>query len=233
MAIYGYLRVSSEKQAESGAGIDAQRQDVKNFTGTHGLGDLVGCFEDRAYGRESSPWDRPGLSALLSAVQRGDTVVVAKWDRIGGVVEIAMLERELTRRGVKLCSVAGACDDSPEGRFMRDILASVSGFELRMIRSRTKAALKAKREKGEAYCRRKYGFRSVEGRFIADAEEQAILKEIAETVARGVSLNAVAQDLNQRGIRSPNGGRWAHSTVKRVAERFRAAQAWAFNPSVK
>lgn len=222
MAVFAYLRVSSERQAESGAGLSAQRDAIQKCAGTQGL-TIAAFFEDQAVSRSEPIDERAGLSALLAIAREGDLILAQKWDRFGTLLEVSLLLKDLGKQGVTIQVVDGSASETAEGELLRNLLLSISQFELRQIRNRTKAALRAKREKGEAYCRRKYGFRAIEGRFVADAEEQAILKEIAETVARGVSLNAVAQDLNHRGIASPNGGRWAHSTVGRIVKRFQPA----------
>jgi DNA invertase Pin-like site-specific DNA recombinase len=88
MKIIGYVRVSTGEQAESGAGLDAQRAAIQQAAALRGF-ELVRIIEDA--GASGKTLARPGLVEALDLVEsdRADGIMVAKLDRFptahGGV----------------------------------------------------------------------------------------------------------------------------------------------------
>jgi DNA invertase Pin-like site-specific DNA recombinase len=77
----GYVRVSSEEQADSGLGLEAQRQRIVAFCEMKGLR-LIEVYEDAGVSGGKPLSSRPSGSRLLNAARRGKVVVVAKLDRL-------------------------------------------------------------------------------------------------------------------------------------------------------
>src|SRR5437764_1306819 len=85
-----------------------------------------------------------------------DLLLVAKRDRLGrDVIEVAMIERLITKRGARIVSAAGEGteNDDPSGILMRRLIDSFAEYERLIIRARTRAALAAKRRRGERISR--------------------------------------------------------------------------------
>src|SRR4051794_32111797 len=82
LRVVGYIRVSTEEQASSGAGLEAQRAAVVAEAKQRGW-ELAHVFEDAGLSGKSLK-GRPGLSAAIEAVERGgaQALVVAKLDRL-------------------------------------------------------------------------------------------------------------------------------------------------------
>ena len=99
--------------------------------------------------------------------------------------------------------------------FMLHIYAALAEKERRMISERTKAGLAAARAKGK-----KLGGINAKSIAIRDAARKRA-EELAPVFAElsGLSLSAMAQELNRRGIETPAGGSWHAMTVKRVRAR--------------
>lgn len=83
----GYLRVSTEEQANSGLGLEGQRDTIQRYADAHGW-DVI-WYEDA--GLSAKSLDRPALQAALSRLHAGtkgkhardvDGLVVAKLDRL-------------------------------------------------------------------------------------------------------------------------------------------------------
>ncbi|MCA1704859.1 MAG: recombinase family protein [Actinobacteria bacterium] len=85
----GYLRVSTAEQAESGAGLDAQRATVEAECARRGWR-LVQVFTDAGVSGKSTD-NRPALTEALAAVENGAAaaLVVAKLDRLSRSVQDA------------------------------------------------------------------------------------------------------------------------------------------------
>ena len=181
---FGYARVSTAGQtldsqidALVAAGVDRRQIRVETASGARD--------------------DRPVLSELVEQVQDGDTIVVAKLDRLGrSVAHLVDLAARLDRGGVALRSLSEQIDTSTAaGRFMVHMLAALAQMERDLIRERTIAGLAAARARGR-----------VGGRptvMTPDRREAA-----ASLLADGQSAAAVARAL---GI--------SESTVRRHAAR--------------
>ncbi|MCZ2261977.1 recombinase family protein [Isoptericola nanjingensis] len=138
MAItFGYARVSTATQV-----LDAQL-DALRVAGVDGRHVRV----EMASGRRQ---DRPVLAGLLAELGDGDTLVVAKLDRLGrSMPHLVGLVDELERRGVGLRSLSEQIDTaSPAGRFMVHMLAALAQMEADLIRERTNEGLAAARARG-------------------------------------------------------------------------------------
>jgi DNA invertase Pin-like site-specific DNA recombinase len=95
----GYLRVSTGDQATSGLGLDAQQAAVQATAARLNL-PLAATFVDAGVSGGLALEARPALLAALDALASGDTLIVAKRDRLGrSVLNVAMIERLIERKG--------------------------------------------------------------------------------------------------------------------------------------
>lgn len=94
---------------------------------------------------------RPKLEELLHAMQRGDTLVVWKLDRLGrSMGHLVTTIDDLGQRGIEFRSVTDAIDTrTAQGRVMFGILAAFAAFERDLIRERTSAGLARARDEGK------------------------------------------------------------------------------------
>jgi DNA invertase Pin-like site-specific DNA recombinase len=147
MILYGYRRVSTQEQAGSGLGLDAQQTAIQAVARRMGL-PLAETFTDAGVSGGLPLEQRPGLLAALDALKKGDVLLVAKRDRLGrDVLNVAMFERLAERKGARIVSAAGEGTDQndPTSRLMRQIVDSFAEYERAIIRARTRAALAVKR----------------------------------------------------------------------------------------
>jgi DNA invertase Pin-like site-specific DNA recombinase len=213
----GYIRVSSESQAESGLGLDAQRRAIAAAANRLEV-PLVGTFQDAGLSGSLAVEARPGLVDALAALGRGDTLLIAKRDRIArDVLTAAMVERLVARKGAKIVSAAGEGteSDDPTAILMRRIVDAFSEYERLLIGARTKAALRSKRAQGKRAGNVPYGFRlASDGQTLLTADaERAVLAVIQECHAARYSLREIAGELNRRGLRTRQGSPWRHQYV--------------------
>lgn len=217
---YGYLRVSTADQAVGGLGLDAQRAAVEAVAGRLGLA-LENVYVDAGLSGALPLDDRPGLMAAVAALRRGDVLAVAKRDRIGrDVLNVALAERLVERKGAKVVSAAGEGTDTdgPTGVLMRTVVDAFAQYERALIASRTKAALRAKRSRGERAGNIPFGYRVArDGRTLVPCPaERAVLDRIADLRAAGHSLRAIANALNESGATTRRGTPWRHQYVAAV-----------------
>ena len=227
MAAIGYVRVSTDAQGESGAGLDAQRAAIAAFAKKAGL-DLVAVHEDAGVSGAAGLEDRPGLIGAVAALRKGDTLIVAKRCRLGREqLAILMIEQAVAKRGASISSADGAGNgNDPSAKFMAAIIDAASCYERNMIRCRTKAALAAKRSKGERVGQVPFGWQDDNGRLVAVPAEQTVLVRIHECRAAGLSLRAIAGILTAEGITTKEGKpTWYASTIASILTRAAAVAA--------
>jgi DNA invertase Pin-like site-specific DNA recombinase len=219
----GYIRVSSEEQADSGLGLEAQRQRITTFCAMKGL-DLVEVFEDAAVSGGKPLASRPAGSRMLADARKSKAVViVAKFDRLfRSVADAAVTIADFDRKGLELVAIAEGFDmTNPYGRAMAQMASVFAELERAMIRERTRAALKVKMERGERVSRHApfgWDFGSA-GNLVANVQEQDIIRLIRGLRADGKSFRDIAAHLNGQGILAKHGGQWGHTSVKAVLTR--------------
>ena len=228
-----YLRVSTDEQAESGAGLRAQEDACRAHVTQTGA-ELVGPFADEGVSGAAPLDKRPGLLEALGCVRTGDILLVAKRDRLGrDPFVIAMIEVAVSRQGGRIISAAGQGteDDEPESILMRRIVDAFGEFERLIIKARTRSALAAKKRRGQRTGSIPLGFalvddgqRSKTGQPIAlvpDVAEVATMELVRQLRAEGLPLRAIAVELDRRGIVPKKGApRWSHSSVVRILDRI-------------
>ena len=229
----GYLRLSpGERKSGQGAdaaGIDAQRTDIQRWADCNEV-EIVAWFEDidtcgQAGSLETPLADRPGMMAALDTI--GDLhagmLIVQKRDRLARDVMLsAMIARLVEREGATIVAANGAGNgESPEAAMMRGIIDVFAQYELAMIRHRTKAALSAKRAKGERTGGIPYGCRlAPDGTHLeASAEESAVIERVRSWRSRGMSFGKIAEALESQGYLSRTGRRFQPVQIARMLDR--------------
>jgi DNA invertase Pin-like site-specific DNA recombinase len=218
MQVLGYVRVSTEEQADSRAGIEAQRAAILAECKRRGW-QLVELVEDAGY--SAKDLRRPGIKAALEALERGDAraLVVAKLDRLSrSMLDFTAVMAQAQKQGWALVALDCAVDTTtPAGEAMANVLATFAQFERRLIAQRTREAMSAKKASGD--------WRGEKGRKLGKAipagrprmMPTAIVRRIERARANGKSLPAIAAALNADKVPTAQGGkRWYPSTVRSV-----------------
>lgn len=216
MKAIGYVRVSTDKQADFGVSLEAQTAKVRAMAVVQGA-DLGDVIVDA--GESAKSLHRPGMVRLLALVEAGaiDTVIIAKLDRLTrSVADLAELLKRFERRGVSLVSVADSLGTrSAAGRLVLNIMVSVSQWEREAIGERTRDAMRHKRANGERVGTVPFGYRPAAGlaRIEADPAEQGILSRIQELRASGRTTREIAAALNDSGLTTRRGTAWRFQYV--------------------
>ena len=218
MRAIGYVRVSTDKQADRGVSLEAQQEKVRAMATVHSAA-LAEVVVDA--GESAKSLDRPGLERVLGMVRAGtiEMVIVAKLDRLTrSVKDLAVLLELFQRRNVSLVSVAESLDTgSASGRLVLNIMVSVSQWEREAIGERTRDAMRHKINRGEWIGNCPFGYRlSDEKRVVPDPAEQVVRRKILQARQSGKSLRAIAAQLNRKGHRTRSGSQWRFEYVARI-----------------
>ena len=214
-----YLRVSTKRQGESGLGLEAQRKAVSDFL-NGGNWQLVEELVEVESGKHDH--NRPALHKALEACKvYGATLVIAKLDRLSRDAHFLL---GLQKAGVKFVAA-----DMPEANEMVvGIMALVAQAERRMISERTRAALQAAKARGVKLGNptRRPPKATPETRAKGSAANAEHARAFAErlrpllTELDGLSLRAVARELERRGIATARGGKWTAALVSAARKRL-------------
>jgi DNA invertase Pin-like site-specific DNA recombinase len=149
MRVVGYVRVSTDEQGMSGAGLEAQRRAIVAECERRGW-QLVGVLDDAGY--SAKDLKRPGVQEALRVLRAGEAsaLVVAKLDRLSrSLLDFTALMGAAQKQTWALVALDCAVDTStPTGEAMANMLATFAQFERRMIAQRTREALAVKRASG-------------------------------------------------------------------------------------
>lgn len=222
-----YVRVSSDQQADSGAGLAAQRSAIEAYAAKAGI-EIVGWHEDAGVSGGAAIEDRPGLLAAIGQLKRGSVLLIAKRDRIARDTFLSLvIEKTVAKRGAAIVSCDGLGNgDGPADEFMRSILSATAQFERSLIKQRTRSAMAEKRRRNERVGTIPFGWDlGADGRLIANDAEQLVIRRIMDCRAAGMSLRAIAGILNDGGIGTKTGRAWYGESVRSVLERVAALAA--------
>jgi len=204
------VRVSSDKQSDSRAGLKAQRRAIAAACKRHGWR-LLEVVEDAGF--SATDLKRPGIQEALRLLETADAkaLVVAKRDRLSrSLGELTALIASAQKQGWALVALDCALDTTtPAGKQVATLLASFAPFERRLISQRTRQALALKRAQGVRLGR-------------PPTISQYAIDRIRRERAAGNSLAAIANGLNADHVPTAQGGRrWYPATIHYTLNRPR------------
>jgi DNA invertase Pin-like site-specific DNA recombinase len=235
MKVAAYLRVSTDRQAEHGRGLEVQEQAIKAWAKAQ-CHKVVRWDSDEGVSGSHGIDQRDGLLDALGALQAGEVggIVVYRLDRLARdlIVQESLLS-EIWRAGGTAFSTAAAEDaylapdtngDDPSRALIRQILGAVSQYERGMVRLRMRSGKQRKAEQG-GYIggAPPLGFRASRGALVPEADEQAVALRILTLRSEGSSLRQICETLSDEGLPPKRGGRWHPQTVSSVLRRAQAS----------
>lgn len=216
-----YLRVSTDRQGESGLGLEAQRVAVANYLQQR-KGELLCERVEVESGRKRGA-NRPVLmQALSDARKAGAGLVVGKLDRLSRDVRFFLQVLDDSGVDVRFADLPDISPSTDEGRMVLVQMANFAEFEGRRIGTRTRAALAAAKARGVVLGRAgPANLRpNIEQRQRQADEFAGRLGGVVDGMkSRGLSQRAMVQELNSIGIKTPRGGEWSLQQVQRLLQR--------------
>ncbi len=210
-----YYRVSTAAQGRSGLGIEGQQAAVTAFLATQDH-ELITSFTEVESGKNA---DRPQLTTALALARRQKAkLIISKLDRLSRNLSFLA---NLIESSVEIV----IADMPTANRLTIQLMAVVAEHEARMISERTKAALAAAKARGVILGNRAslIAAQPIAREVIAkhaDQHADNILPTLKQIIKSGVrSVHIVAQQLNQRGVKTARGGQWHGTTILNLIRR--------------
>jgi putative DNA-invertase from lambdoid prophage Rac len=218
LTVYGYARVSTDRQADEGVSLEEQIRRIEGRALEQGW-QIAEVFIERGISGSIPLGDRPEGARLTATLKRGDVVIAAKLDRMFRSAWNALnVIREFQRQQISLWLLDLGGDVSGDGiaKLVLTILAAIAEFERERIGERIRDAKRHQRRTGQYLGGdRPFGWRIGEdGALIEDKSEQSALAEMRDLRAAGDSYRSIAAHIkNTRGIQI------SHQGVKRALAR--------------
>jgi len=217
MAVYGYTRVSTDRQAEEGESLGAQQRVIEGYAMMRGL-QIDEMFVERGVSGSKPLGERPEGGRLLAVLNAGDVVITPKLDRMfRSALDALDVLGQIQKRGVVLHMVDLGGDVTGNGisKLVFTILSAVAEAERDRIRERIRD-VKADQRQRQRYLGGKvpFGWKvGDDGELVEVPEQQAAIKRARKLRAKGLSLRAIAADLGKKGMRI------SHEGVKRIVSK--------------
>jgi len=216
----GYIRVSTEQQANEGVSLEAQKAKIAAWCVTNGY-ELVNVFVDAGISGKSMD-KRPGLQDAMKSLKKGMALVSYSLSRLARSTKDALsIGETVAKRKADMVSLSEQIDTTTAaGKMMFQMLAVLAEFERNLVAERTTNALQHKKATNQKYTNiTPYGFEAIEGRLVQVQAEAAIVAEIQAAGASGNTLQSIADTLNGRGIPTKTGKTWQPATIHLLMKR--------------
>src|SRR5947208_1573068 len=144
-----YCRVSSDRQATEGHGLDGQERRCREYAKAHGF-TIAAVFRDE--GASGGTFDRPALGAMFDHMRRHRNVDMVLFEDVSRIardmgVHIQVLS-EITRLGAKYQTVNQPIEDTAVGKFIVQSLANVAELHRNLNAQNVKNRMKARLQGG-------------------------------------------------------------------------------------
>lgn len=178
MKVYGYCRVSTAEQANSGLSLDTQQQQITGYAMMKGW-PVAEFFVEAGVSGSTPLADRPEGQRLLAALQAGDIVITAKLDRAFRSAADALGTLEQLKEdkvGLHMIDLGGDVTGNGISKLVFTILSAVAENERDRIRERVRDA-KRHRASQRLYNggKRPFGYDIVEGKLVPNPIEYGAL----------------------------------------------------------
>ena len=215
-----YYRVSTEKQNESGLGLEAQQQQVKTYLQSKPDAVVIAEYVEVDSGKKVN---RIELNKAVADAKKNKAVLlVAKLDRVARNVRLFLELLDQVR--IEFTDSPNLNNGSSDSRLLLTQLAAFAEWEAAKISERTKAALAAKKVRGEPMgIMGRENIKATNGKRKEQANDFA--KQIADMLiplAATMSQRRLVDYLNQHGVKSPTGKEWRLNSLQNVLNRAKA-----------
>jgi putative DNA-invertase from lambdoid prophage Rac len=221
MGVYGYTRVSTDRQANEGESLGAQKRTIEGYAMMLGL-QVAEVFVERGVSGSTPFAERSQGTKLLAALKPGDVVITPKLDRMFRSARDALdVLDKLKGRGISLHMIDLGGDVTGNGvsKLVFTILSAVAEAERDRTRERIQEVKKDQRDRGRYLGgTTPFGYRLGEaGELIEDPDQQKAIKRMRRLRSSGKSLRTIAADMKERGFAI------SHVGVKKLTEGGKAS----------
>ena len=212
----GYIRVSTDMQADKGTSLDNQIARIQEYAQLKGF-ILENIFEDAGYSGKNTK--RPGFQAMFNRLRKGGVSAVIVWHSTrfarnlkDNIVHMA----ELEQRKIKFFSIEEPEMSGSSGKAMRNLMAVFAEYQSDVTGDHTRSVKANLKKNLKTYCGNPpLGFRNEDGKLVVVEKDMETVREIMGLRSKGYSYNKIANKINE--YRNGNkGGRFYAISISKV-----------------
>jgi DNA invertase Pin-like site-specific DNA recombinase len=221
MATYGYVRVSTQRQADDGESLAVQQRQISGYATMIGVAAPTFFIEEGVSGTKPLG-ERPAGQKLLANLKSGDVIICAKLDRMfHSALDALTMVKAFKEKGVALHLIDLGGDVAGNGisKLFFTIISAVAEAERDRIVQRILDVKRDQKRRGRHLGgSRPFGFRIGEdGDLIEDKSEQAAIHKIVAMKQAGSSLRGIQAALAEDGYKL------SHVAVNRILKNGRSS----------
>jgi len=220
-----YIRVSSQRQADEGVSLAAQKRRILDYAKFKD----IPLSEDDIFIEEGVSggiplWDRPKGRAMKRKLATGQFqhLISMKIDRLFRVTsDMLNTVDELNDAGIDLhiVDMNGQAVDTTTaiGRLFLTIVGAMAEMERGLISERTQEGMDQLKAMNKKFTQSIYGWDETElGDLTPNWKEQNAIDYMSWQLSNGMSATAIARQLNREGLKGKRGGKWSSGSVLNV-----------------
>ncbi|HEY0828671.1 MAG TPA: recombinase family protein [Bacilli bacterium] len=223
----GYARVSTNDQVRYGVSLPMQVEKIKRQAIVADV-ELIDVLVEEGVSGMKHLSQRPKGQQLLRAIKENNVrhIIIWRIDRAFRNASDALKNIDTWSKqdiSVSIVDMGGAPinTSTATGKFMISIMVALAEMERNLTAERTSAALRHIKETGGAYTHPPLGFTRVGDEFIANPNEQDLLRHMWELHKSGCSYRKIAIQLKKNNIYSKRGGQnWHPYTIQTIIKRI-------------
>ncbi len=213
----GYIRVSTDMQADKGTSLDNQYVRIQEYAMQRGF-ILENIFEDAGYSGRNTK--RPGFQQMFSRLRKGGVHAVIVWHTTrfarnlkDNIIHMA----ELEQRKIKFYSIEEPEMSGSSGKAMRNLMAVFAEYQSDVTGEHTRSVKANLKRTKKVYCAfPPLGYVNQDGELIRDPKAYKVVEQIKQYYSQGYSYGKIANRLNKDGIVGSKGGKFYASTIHKV-----------------
>lgn len=217
MRVVGYVRVSTDMQAEKGKSIDNQIERIKTYCKEKDF-ILDEIFIDEGYSGKNL--NRPSFQEMFERIQKGDINALVVWhsNRFArNLRDYLNCLDSLEKLKVKFYSIEEPNISGSSGKAMRNLMGVFAEYQSDITGEHTRSVKANLKKNKQVYCPYPpLGYKNEDGKLVRDPEQFKIVEEILHMKTKGYSMNKIASILNERGIIGSKNGKFHASTIQKI-----------------
>lgn len=213
----GYIRVSTDMQAEKGTSLENQVDRIIEFCQKKGLM-LENIYEDAGFSGKNTK--RPGFQDMMKRIQKGGVSALIVWHstRFARNLRDFLNHMDiLEKKKVKFYSIEEPEMSGSSGKAMRNLMAVFAEYQSDVTGEYTRSVKSNLKKNKKVYCGNPpLGFKNQDGILIGDPKQLEMVQTITALKANGYSLRQIAYHFNSQGITGAKNGKFYASTIQKI-----------------
>ena len=217
MNAIGYIRVSTDMQADKGTSLENQVDRIIEFCQKKGLM-LENIYEDAGFSGKNTK--RPGFQDMMKRINKGGVNAVIVWHstRFARNLRDFLNHMDLLeKKKIKFYSIEEPEMSGSSGKAMRNLMAVFAEYQSDVTGEYTRSVKTNLKKNKKVYCAYPpLGFKNQDGVLVRDPKELELVNTVTTLKAKGYSLRQIANHFNSQGIKGSKNGKFHASTIQKI-----------------